>query len=331
MKNLTTTYLGIPLDSPVILAAGPVSSKIDAVKRAEESGAGAIVTRSLFEEQILTERYELELELNVGGDSFAEALSYFPDIPHGDAKAHLHHLEKMRAAVSMPIIGSLNAANPGSWLDYARQLEGTGIDAIELNIYFLATDPGRSSGSIEQQVLEIYESVASTVTVPVSVKLSPWFTSVAYMVQALASRGAAGVVLFNRFLQPEIDPDRMILRSDRNLSSHDEIRLPLRWVGILAGRVDADLCLNTGVQSGRDIISATLAGAAAVQVAAEVIRHGVSSVATMLRAVETWMDEHDVASLDDIRGKLSHARVEDPSAFERAQYIGQLRSKTGNY
>jgi len=327
MIDLSTRWLGIPLQTPLLVAASPVSSRLDAVKRAEEAGAGALVVRSLFEEQLQLESARLEEDLATGADSFAEALSYFPEIRHGDAREHLLAIEKMRKAVRMPLIGSLNAISPGSWTQYARQLEETGVNGIELNIYTVAADPARSGAEIEAELYETFEAVRDAVSIPVSVKLSPFCSSLANVARNLDERNARGLVLFNRFLQPDIDPETESVRADMPLSSPEEIRLPLRWTGILYGRIEADLALSTGVHNGMDAARALLAGAAVVQVAAAVMRHGVPYLSTMLRALEMWMTDRDYAALSDFRGKLSQRNVADPFAFERAQYVGLLLSK----
>lgn len=329
MISLSTRYLGLSLNSPLVVAASSISSKLDGVKMAEQAGAGALVIRSLFEEQLLMERYRLEEQLAVGAESYPEALSYFPDLQHADAKEHLTRIEQMRKAVKMPLIGSLNAANPGSWTKYATQLESAGVDAIELNIYAVAADPMRGGAEIEADLFEIFERVRNAVSVPVSVKLSPFYTSVANVASTLDRCGADGLVLFNRFLQPDIEPERGSVRMDMPLSSNEEMRLPLRWMALLYGRVNADLALSTGVQSGLDIAKGMLAGATVVQVAAALLRHGVPYISTMLRELESWMGEKSYASPDAFRGLLSQRNVPDPFAYERAQYVGLLLSQTG--
>lgn len=327
MIDLSTHYLGIPLQTPLLVAACPVSGRLDAVKRAEEAGAGALVIRSLFEEQLLLDRGRLEEDLSVGADSFPEALSYFPDLRHGDAREHLLSIEKMRKAVRMPLIGSLNATSAGSWTGYARQLASAGVDAIELNIYTVAADPDRTGAEIEAELYDIFEQVRDEVALPVSVKLSPFYSSMANVAKNLDARRVRGLVLFNRFLQPDIDPEQESVRGDMPLSSPDEIRLPLRWTGLLYGRVHADLALSTGVHTGADAAKAILAGATVVQSAAALMRNGVPYLSTMLRALEMWMTDRDYGTLDEFRGKLSQRNVADPFAFERAQYVGLLLSK----
>ncbi len=327
MPSLESKYLGLSLSSPILVAASSISSRPESVQRAEEAGAGGLVVRSLFEEQIAIDREQFEAERTVGADAFAEATDYFPAIPHGDAAAHLRNIEKLRKSVKMPLIASLNAVEPGSWTAYAKQLEDTGVDAIELNVYAVATQPDRTSREIESDLYETADRVVRAVKIPVGVKLCPYYTALAHVVSQLQANGVRGVVLFNRFLQPDIDADREELRIDMPLSHRDEMRLPLRWTGILHGRVNLDLCLNTGVQTGLDVVRAILAGANAVQVAGTLLRCGVPYLSTMLRALELWMHERGYANLDAFRGKLSQKSVADPFAYERAQYVGLLQSR----
>ncbi len=326
MADLNTTYMGIPLKGPLLVAASSISSMVDRVQMAERAGAGALVIRSLFEEQILFDAMQMEESLSVGGDSFAEALSYFPDLQHGDAQEHLMWVEKTRAAVQMPLIASLNAVGLGAWIKYAKQLQETGVDGLELNVYTVPADPKTPGSEIERTLYEIVEAVKAEVTIPVAVKLSPFYTSMANVAAELDRRGADALVLFNRFLQPDIDPQAEAPISEMSFSSPDELRLPLRWVALLHGRIQADLALNTGVHSGLDAAKALLAGATVVQTASALLRHGIPYLSTMLRELEGWMDEHGYARLEDFRGKLSQKEVADPATFERAQYVRLILS-----
>ncbi len=327
MPDISTTYMGIPVKSPILVAASSLSARIETVRKAEEAEAGALVIRSLFEEQIAMDKWQLEEDLSVGSESFPEATSYFPEIEHGEASEHLHYVEKLRAAVSMPLIGSINAASPGAWTDYARRLEEAGVDAIELNIYSVETNPARSSADVEAGLFETFELVRDKVGIPVSVKLSPYYTAFANVAKQLADRGASALVLFNRFLQPDIDLSRRVMRNEMPLSTPEEMRVPLRWTGLLYGRIKTDLALNTGVQTGEDVVKAILAGAQVVQVAASLIRNGASYVSTMIRAIDLWMSENSYSELADFRGLMSQRSVENPLAYERAQYVGLLQSK----
>ena len=327
MSILKTTYMGIELEAPIVVAASSISSFLDRIKLAEQAGAGLLVIRSLFEEQIQMEAFRLEDQLSVGADSFPEALTYFPEVEHGGAQEHLMWVEKTRQDVDLPLIASLNAVSPGSWIEYAKQLESTGVDGLELNVYAVATNPKQAGADIEKTLYEIVEAVKAEVKIPVAVKLSPFYTSVANVVKELDARGADAVVLFNRFLQPDIDLNSESLTQEMVYSSNEELKLPLRWVALLYGRVKADLALNTGVHSGLDAAKAFLAGAQIVQVASAFLKNGIPYLSTMLRELDGWMDAQDYAQLDDFRGKMSQKNVDDPFAFERAQYVNLLMSQ----
>jgi dihydroorotate dehydrogenase (fumarate) len=327
MSSLKTTYMGIELEAPIVVAASSISSLLDRIKLAEQAGAGLLVIRSLFEEQIQMEALRMEDQLAVGADSFAEALSHFPDMEHGGAKEHLMWVEKTRQDVELPLIASLNAVSPGSWIEYAKQLESTGVDGLELNVYAVATNPKQTGADIEKTLYETVEAVKAEVKIPVAVKLSPFYTSVSNVVAELDKRGADAVVLFNRFLQPDIDLETESLKQEMVYSSAEELKLPLRWVALLYGRVKADLALNTGVHSGMDAAKAILAGAQIVQVASALLENGIPYLSTMLRELEGWMEAQGYEKLDDFRGKMSQKKVDDPFAFERAQYVKLLLSQ----
>ena len=327
MSDLTTTYMGIPLTSPIVVAACSISGMIDKVRLAEQAGAGALVIRSLFEEQIQVDAMRLEESLQVGAESYAEARSYFPDVRPGMAGDHLHWIEKTRKAVGMPLIASLNAATAGGWVRFTRQLEATGVSGLELNIYAVAADPRREAGEIEQELLDIVGAVRSETTLPLAVKLSPFYTSVSHVAHALDGLGVDALVLFNRFVQPDIDPTSESLLTEMVLSTPDELRLPLRWTALLYGRMRADIALNTGVHSGLDAAKALLAGAQVVQTASALLQHGIPYLSTMLRQLEGWMGEHGYARLAEFRGKLSQKESPDPFAYERAQYVRLLSAQ----
>ncbi len=325
MADLSTTYMGIQLKNPLVVAASAISNYVDKVKRAEDMGAAALVIRSLFEEQIQYDGMTMADYFDHAAGFGAEVnRGFYPAIEHGGAREHLMWVEKTRHAVAMPIFASLNCVSPGTWVDYARQLEETGIAGLELNSYAVASDPDVPGSEIEQHLFDMVESVVQAVHIPVAVKLSPYFSSTPYVVKQLAQRGAKAVVLFNRFLQPDIDIDEERLVNSMKYSENDEMRVPLRWVALLYGRVGLDLVLNTGVHSGRDIAKAVMAGASAVQCASALLRNGLPYISTMLLDLESWMDEKEYASLDEFRGKLSQQKVEDPFGFERAQYMQLL-------
>jgi len=327
MANLKTNFMGIQLETPIVVAASSISSYLDRIEIAEKNGAGALVIRSLFEEQIMMEAQRLKDDLSVGSESFSEAITYFPKIKHGESDEHLMWVEKARKKVKMPLIASINAVTPGAWTKYTRQLEGTGVDALELNVYAVATDPKRTSAEIEKELYEIVEAVLSEVEIPVSVKLSPFYTSPLNVVYELVKRGVRAVVLFNRFLQPDIDPLKETLKSEIVLSSPEEIKIPLRHIALLYGRIDCDLAITSGVHSGMDVAKALLAGATVVQTASALLKNGIPFLSTMLRELEGWMGEKGYKDLEDFRGKLSQKKAEDPFAFERAQYIKLLMSQ----
>ncbi len=324
MSDLETTYMGLQLQTPIVVAASSISSYLERIQNAELAGAGALVIRSLFEEQILMGAQRYAESLAVGADSFAEALSYFPDIEHGGTSEHLMWVERTRKDVKMPLIASLNAVSPGAWTQYAKQLEGTGVDALELNVYAVATDPRVAGAVIEAQMYEIVQAVREEVGIPVSVKLSPYYTSVANVATKLDLLGVSALVLFNRFLQPDIDPETESFTQEMVYSTPQEMKLPLRWVGLLYGRIQADLALSTGVHSGRDAAKAILAGAQVVQVASALLEKGIPYLSTMLRGLEAWMEEHEYADLHAFRGKMSQKNVDNPFTFERAQYVKLL-------
>jgi len=326
MTDLSTRYMGLELRNPLIAAASSISSMIDSIKAAEQAGAGALVIRSLFEEQILMEMQEMEEKLDEGSESFAEALQYFPNLELHEAREHLMWVEKTRAAVQMPLIASLNAYSPGAWVRFARQLEQTGVDGLELNVYAVAANPYRTSADIEARLYEIVEQVKAEVTIPVAVKLSPYYSALANVARELASRGADALVLFNRFLQPDINTDDISLKQEMTFSTPDEIRLPLRWIALLYGQVETDLALSTGVHAGADAAKAILAGAAGVQTASALLKNGIPYLSTMLLELSGWMNEHGFETIADFRGKASQQDVSDPFAFERAQYVRLLRS-----
>lgn len=327
MTDLKTTYMGIALETPILIAASSISNYIDRIKAAESAGAGALVIRSLFEEQILFDAMRMEEDLSVGADVFPEALSYFPDLKHGEADEHLMWVEKTRAQVKMPLIASLNAISPGAWTKYAKQLENTGVDGLELNVYAVATNPAMSGAEVEKKLYETVDAVLSEVKIPVSIKLSPFYTSTVNVASELDKRGVKALVLFNRFLQPDIDPQSESLVNEMEYSSAKDIKIPLRWVALLYGRLKCDLALNTGVHSGLDAAKALLAGATVIQTASALLKNGIPFLSSMLRELEGWMGEHGYEKLPDLRGKMSQREIDDPFAFERAQYVKLLLSQ----
>ncbi len=324
MADLRASYMGLELSSPIVVAASSISSRVERIQMSERAGAGALVIRSLFEEQIQFDKQRMEESLAFGSEFYPEALSYYPELDGNPAEEHLYWIEEAREAVEMPLIASLNAVTPQGWMDYAKRLEATGVDGLELNIYSVAADPNRSGSEIEAEMYSILDAVRKQVDIPVSVKLSPFLTSAANVAAQMSQRGAAGLVLFNRFLQPDINIQTESLINEMIYSAPAEMKLPLRWVALLYGRVDIDLALNTGVHTGRGVAKAVLAGASVVQVASALLTHGIPYLSTMLRELEGWMDDREYETLGDFRGNLSQQAVEDPVGFERAQYVRLL-------
>ncbi len=328
MAELLTKYMGLELKNPVVVAASALSSKVDNIVRAEEAGAGALVIRSLFEEQIRHEIGQLDEALSQGAESYAEALSYFPSISHGEAKEHLFWVERSRSATQMPLIGSLNAVSQGNWVKYAKQLADTGVDGLELNYYSVEADMQRSGADVEKAMLDIVASVRQEVSLPIAVKISPFYTSVGHIIKQLEDIGVNGVVMFNRFLQPEIDPEREEVLHEMTYSTSAEMRVPLRWVGLLYGRTKLDMASNTGIMEARDVVKCLLAGACVAQVASTLFQNGIGHVASLVRGVEEWMVAHNYGNISEFRGKLSQAKFEgDPVMYERAQYLDFLMSR----
>ena len=328
MADLSTTYMGIPLRNPVIVAASSISNYVDKVKRAEETGAGALVIRSLFEEQIhhddMTMADFMERAANISPEIHS---SFYPPVESGGPREHLMWVEKTRRAVKMPIFASLNAVSPGAWTSYAKQLEETGIAGLEINYYVVAADPDVPGSDLEKALFDIVAAVTDEVKIPVAVKLSPYYTSTPNVVRELEKRGAKAVVLFNRFLQPDIDVDEEVITNEMVYSAPFEMKVPLRWVALLYGRTGLDLALNTGVHSGRDVAKALLAGASVVQVASAFLQNGLPYISTMLLDLQSWMEEKGYESLDEFRGKLSQQNVMDAFGFERAQYMQLLMAQ----
>lgn len=324
MADLSTKYLGLDLASPVVVGASSLSAKIDHVKEAQEYGAGAMVIKSLFEEQIELERQELEEALLVGADAFAESTSYLPDLTHAGPEEHLYWVEKTRKAVDLPLIGSLNAYQKGTWVDWAKKLEEVGLDALELNVYTLGSDPARSGADIEKELVDVVASVKEQLSIPVSVKLSPWFTSLGHLAAQLHEAGADGLVLFNRFVHPDIDVNTGNIVHDLHYSNPTEALNTLRWIGLLHEQFKGSLAAATGVHDAYGVARMLLAGADAVQVVSAFYRNGLGHIRTLNDGLAAWMEKQGHKSLADFQGTLSQRRFLDPSRFERAQYVKML-------
>lgn len=326
--NLSTVYLGLKLDHPLIAGAGPLADTLDGIRRLEDAGASAIVLRSLFEEQIAREQMAEHMNLDSHAESFAEAASYFPS-PHAFALGpfeYLEHLRRAKGAVRVPVIASLNGATPGGWIEYARLMEQAGADALELNLYRIPTDPDTTGASIERDAIATVQAVKRAVTIPVAVKLSPFYTSIANVARALDEAGGDGLVLFNRFYQPDIDAEDLTATRTLHLSDSSELRLRLHWVAILSGRVRASLAVTGGVHTALDVVKATMAGAHVTQTVSALLRHGPEHLRKMVADLEVWMHEHGWDSLAGMRGNMNLARVPDPDFYERANYMLLLQS-----
>ncbi len=329
--DLRTRYLGLDLKTPIVPSSSPLTREIGNLRYMEDLGAGAIVLYSLFEEEINRESHLIDHYLTQGAESYAEALSYFPeatDYRGAGPDGYLNHIRRAKESLEIPIIASLNGVSSGGWIHYARDIEKAGADALELNIYYLPTDPNLGSSEVEAIYLDVLADIKKTVSIPVAMKLSPYFSATANMAQKLAAGGVDGLVLFNRFYQPDLDLDALEVVPNLVLSRSDELRLPLRWIAILYGRVPVDLALTTGVHTGEDALKGIAAGAAIVMMASELLRNGPSRIRYVINEMATWLETHEYASLDELRGSLSQINCPAPAAFERANYIRVVGSST---
>ncbi|HVC18766.1 MAG TPA: dihydroorotate dehydrogenase-like protein [Vicinamibacterales bacterium] len=325
--DLTTRYLGLTLKNPLVAGAGPFGRDLDSIRRLEESGAAAIVLPSLFEEQVAGEQQAVERMMAASVDAYPEALTYFPaQVTYAlGPERYLDLVRRATAAVDIPIVASLNGMTNNGWVEYARQLQEAGADAIELNIYFIPSDLSLSGRAVEERYLEILRAVRHATSLPIAVKIGPAFSAVGHMAAQLDEAGANGLVLFNRFYQPDIDLARLAMVSDLELSRPPEIRLPLLWIGVLAGRVKASLAASSGVETADEVLKYLLAGADVVMTTSALLRHGLGHMRTLLNGLEDWLSERDLDSLETIRGRMSHRNLADPVAFERANYLRILQ------
>ena len=321
--DLSTKYLGLKLRTPLVPAASPLSEEIDSIKQMEDAGASAVVLYSLFEEQLRQDSAELDHHLEHGTFSFAESLTYFPDLKDYrlGPEEYLKHIAEARKAVKIPIIASLNGSSTGGWTEYAKAIEQAGANALELNIYYIPTDMDITSSQIEQTYLDILKAVKSVVTIPVAVKLSPFFTNFANMAKRLDQAGANGLVLFNRFYQPDIELESLEVKPNILLSTPMAMRVPLRWIALLYGRVKANLAATSGIHRASDVLKMLMAGADVTMLCSALIRHGVRQIGVIERDLVAWMEEHQYESVSQLKGSLSQRNCPDPSAFERAQYM----------
>ncbi|HOG78790.1 MAG TPA: dihydroorotate dehydrogenase-like protein [Anaerolineaceae bacterium] len=328
MVDLTTTYLGLTLKNPLVASASPLSKKVDTVRRLEDAGISAVVMYSLFEEQISHESHALDHFLSHGSESFAEALTYFPDLDHYNIgpDEYLNLIRKLKQSVSIPVVGSLNGVSAGGWVDHARMIEQAGADALELNIYYLPTDAALTAAELEQAYVDLVAAVRKQIRIPLAVKLSPYFTALPHFASALVGAGANALVLFNRFYQPDLDIETLEVLPTLDLSTSAELRLPLRWTALLYGRIKADLALTTGVHTATDVVKATMAGANVTMLASELIAHGPARAAEIAADLEQWLVKYEYTSIKQMRGSMSQQNVAEPAAFERANYMKALQS-----
>ena len=328
MSDLSTSYLGLSLKNPLVVSPSPLCEDLGAIRKMEDAGASAVVLHSLFEEQLTLDSQDLDRFLTSGTESFAEALSYFPDM--GQFKlgpeAYLEHIQKAKKAVKIPIIGSLNGVSTGGWVSFAKKIEQAGADALELNVYYIATDPDMSGAQVEQMYADLVRDVRGSLKIPIAVKLGPYFSSMASVARRLDQAGANGLVLFNRFYQPDFDLEKLEVTPNLNLSRSEELRLRLCWVAILSGRIKADMAITGGVHTAEDVIKSMMAGAKVAMMTSALLKNGIEHLKTVLGGIGDWMEKHEYASIRQMQGSMSQKSVAEPAAFVRANYMKVLRS-----
>jgi dihydroorotate dehydrogenase (fumarate) len=328
MIDLTTKYLGLTLKNPLVVSASPLSEDLGNIRRMEDSGVSAVVLPSLFEEQIQVESNTLDQFLSQGTESFAESLTYIPNMagynlgPDG----YLEHLRRAKQAVKVPIIGSLNGVSTGGWIGYAKKIEEAGADALELNIYFIPTDAEMSGGQVEQMYVDLVSQVKASIHIPVAVKIGAYFSSLPNTARRLDQAGAAALVLFNRFYQPDFDLENLEVVPNLILSTPHELLLRLNWVAVLYGKIQADLAITGGVHTGLDVLKSMMAGARVAMMTSALLRNGIGHLATVQTELLKWMEEHEYESIHQMQGSMSQRAVADPSAFQRANYVKVLSS-----
>jgi dihydroorotate dehydrogenase (fumarate) len=316
------------LSNPLVASASPLSRRVDSVQRLEEAGISAVVVHSLFEEQIIRESHAIDYYLSHGTETFAEALTYLPDIGTYSIgpETYLEHIRRLKLAVDIPIIGSLNGVSSGGWIEYARLIEEAGADALELNIYFLPVDATITSGELERSYARLVNDICAIVSIPVAVKLSPYVTALPHLANTLVDAGAQGLVLFNRFYQPDIDLEALEVAPRLTLSTSAELRLPLRWVALLSGRIAADFAVTSGIHTAEDALKAMMVGANVAMMASALLQHGPAHAGVVLRGMANWMEEHEYESVEQMQGSMRQGAVVEPGAFERANYMMVLGS-----
>jgi dihydroorotate dehydrogenase (fumarate) len=326
--DLTTKYLGLNLKNPIVPSAGPLTDKVDKIKTLEDAGAAAVVLYSLFEEEIEHDQLELYHHTTYTQERYSESVDFFPEpfVYKTGPEEYLNHVRKAKESVDIPVIASLNGKSLGGWIDYAKKIEQAGADALELNIYMLAADPQKTSQEIEKTYLDIVKEVKLNVNIPIAVKMHPFFSSVSRMAEDFVNVGADGLVLFNRFYQPDIDLEKLEVVPTVLLSTPMDMRLPLRWIGILYGKIKADLAAASGISNEKDVVKMIMAGASAVQMLSCLLKFGLKHVTEVLTNLIYWMEVNEYESLDQMRGSMSHLNVANPSQFERANYMKMLHS-----
>jgi dihydroorotate dehydrogenase (fumarate) len=328
MVDLTTTYLGMKLKNPLVASPSPLSEKVENLKKLEQAGVAAVIMYSLFEEQIIHESLELDHFLNRGTETYAESLTYFPNIGKYTLAPdkYIEAVKKAKQAISIPLLGSLNGVSTGGWIEYARKIQDAGADGLELNLYYLPTDVTLTSNQLEDNYLKLVSDIRASVKIPLAVKLAPYFTALPNFARRLVDAGANGLVLFNRFYQPDFDLENLEVVPNLVLSNSNELRLPLRWIAILYGKVKADLALTSGVHTHEDAIKAIMAGANVAMSTSAILDRGVSIIQQILSGMEAWMVEHEYESIQQMVGSMSQGAIAEPAAFERANYMKVLNS-----
>jgi dihydroorotate dehydrogenase (fumarate) len=326
--DLTTKYLGLDLKNPIVPSAGPLTDKVDKIKTLEDAGAAAVVLYSLFEEEIEHDQLELYQRTTSTQEVYSESVDFFPEpfVYKTGPEEYLNHIHKAKSAVDIPVIASLNGKSLGGWIEYAKKIEQAGADALELNIYMLATDPQKPSNEIEKLYVDIIKEVKLNVNIPIAVKMHPFFSSVSRMAEEFVNVGADGLVLFNRFYQPDIDLEKLEVVPTVLLSTPMDMRLPLRWIGILYGKIKADLAATSGISNEKDVLKMIMAGATVVQMLSSLLKFGANHISEVLTNMVYWMEINEYESLNQMRGSMSHLKTADPSQFERANYMKMLHS-----
>lgn len=326
--DLSTNYMGLKLKNPIVPSASPLMYEVSSIKALEDAGASAVVLHSLFEEQITHEALELNYLTTQGSESYAEAVTYFPEpeVYHLGPDEYLNHIRMVKDAVEIPVIASLNGVTAGGWLEYAKRIEEAGADGLELNIYFIPTNPHQTGVEVEQLYIDILKIVKKEIKIPIAVKLSPFFSSIANMAHTLDQNGANALVLFNRFYQPDIDLETLDVVPNIFLSTPQAMRLPLRWIAILYGRIKADIAATSGIHNAEDVLKMLMVGSSVTMMCSALLKNGASHISKVLEDMQKWMEEHEYESVRQMIGSMSHKSVREPAAFERANYMKVLNS-----